>query len=80
MRQREQAAEMRRALPTGALINQDYIFQEGPADLAGDKPIREVRLSQLFTVPQALPRYVPFHVRQRSNETMSNVHDVDRRI
>ena len=53
MRQREQVAEMRRALPTGAVIKQDYIFQEGPADLAaGDKPVREVRLSQLFTAPK----------------------------
>src|SRR5438105_10712701 len=52
MRQREQVAEMRRALPTGAVIKQDYIFQEGPADLAaGNKPVREVRLSQLFTAP-----------------------------
>src|SRR5207237_2734020 len=53
MRQREQVAEMRRALPTGAVIKQDYIFQEGPADLAaGNKPVREVRLSQLFTAPK----------------------------
>ena len=53
MRQREQVAEMRRALPTGAVIKQDYIFQEGSADLAaGDKPVREVRLSQLFTAPK----------------------------
>ena len=52
LRQREQVAEMRRALPTGAAIKQDYIFQEGPANLAaGDKPVREVRLSQLFTAP-----------------------------
>jgi len=50
MRQREHVAEMRRALSTGAVIKQDYIFQEGPADLAaGDKPAREVRLTQLFT-------------------------------
>jgi predicted dithiol-disulfide oxidoreductase (DUF899 family) len=29
---------------------QDYVFEEGPADLdAGDGPIQQVRLSQLFT-------------------------------
>ena len=31
---------------------QDYLFEEGPADLgAGDKPIRSVHLSELFTGP-----------------------------
>lgn len=51
MRQREQVAELRRQLPEGAVV-QDYVFEEGPADLgAGDKPIRSVRLSELFTGP-----------------------------
>jgi predicted dithiol-disulfide oxidoreductase (DUF899 family) len=49
MRQRERCAELRRRLPEGAIV-QDYIFEEGPADLdAGDTPIRAVRLSELFT-------------------------------
>jgi len=51
MRQRERVAELRRKLPPGAPV-QDYVFQEGPADLdAGDSPTRNVRLSELFTGP-----------------------------
>ena len=51
MRQRERVAELRRRLPPGATV-QDYMFQEGPADLdAGDSPTRNVRLSELFTGP-----------------------------
>jgi len=51
MRQRERVAELRRALPTGATI-QDYEFLEGPASLAaGDDPVKTVRLSELFTAP-----------------------------
>jgi predicted dithiol-disulfide oxidoreductase (DUF899 family) len=49
MQQREQVADLRRHLPEGAIV-QDYVFEEGPADLnAGDAPIRTVRLSELFT-------------------------------
>jgi len=49
MRHQEKAAEMRRQLPQGPEI-QDYVFEEGPADLnAGDSPVRTVRMSQLFT-------------------------------
>jgi predicted dithiol-disulfide oxidoreductase (DUF899 family) len=48
-RQREHVAELRRALPPGATI-QDYEFVEGPASLDdGDEPLRTVRLSELFT-------------------------------
>jgi predicted dithiol-disulfide oxidoreductase (DUF899 family) len=51
MRQRERVAAMRRGLPPGALV-EDYVFQEGPADLdVGDAPIATVRLSDLFTGP-----------------------------
>lgn len=51
MRQRERVAELRRALPTGATI-QDYEFLEGPASLdGGDEPVNTVRLSELFTKP-----------------------------
>jgi predicted dithiol-disulfide oxidoreductase (DUF899 family) len=40
-----------RRLPQGAAI-EDYVFQEGPADLAaGDTPARSVRLSELFSGP-----------------------------
>jgi len=49
MRQRERVAELRRRLPEGAIV-EDYVFEEGPADLgAGDAPVRTVRLSELFT-------------------------------
>jgi len=51
MRQRERVAELRRALPKGATI-QDYEFLEGPASLNdGDEPVTRVRLSELFTAP-----------------------------
>jgi predicted dithiol-disulfide oxidoreductase (DUF899 family) len=51
MRQRERVAALRRKLPQGAAV-EDYIFYEGPADLkGGDHPIRNVRLSQLFSGP-----------------------------
>ena len=51
MRQRERIAELRRNLPEGAAI-QDYRFEEGPRDLnAGDAPVRNVSLSELFTTP-----------------------------
>ena len=47
MQRRERVAELRRRLPPRATI-QDYVFQEGPADLAaGDSPARNVRLSEL---------------------------------
>ena len=49
MHQRERVADLRRHLPEGASV-QDYVFEEGPADLdAGDTPIRTVRLSELST-------------------------------
>ncbi|HSO93665.1 MAG TPA: DUF899 family protein [Candidatus Dormibacteraeota bacterium] len=51
MRQQERVAEMRRSLPPGAPLK-DYVFQEGPADLdGGDKPAKQVRLSELFSGP-----------------------------
>jgi predicted dithiol-disulfide oxidoreductase (DUF899 family) len=51
MRQRERVAALRRNLPEGAAI-QDYLFEEGPRDLnAGDAPVRNVSLSELFTTP-----------------------------
>ena len=51
MRQSERVAELRRQLPEGAIV-QDYVFEEGPANLdVGDTPTRTVRLSDLFTGP-----------------------------
>ena len=50
-RARERVAELRRALPKGAEI-QDYEFLEGPASLtSGDEPVKKVRLSELFMSP-----------------------------
>src|SRR3989454_12819354 len=52
MRQRERVAELRRALPEGATI-QDYEFLEGPTSLTGsDEPVSKVRLSELFTAAE----------------------------
>ena len=51
MRQREKVAELRRQLPGGPIV-QDYVFEEGPANLdAGDAPLRPIRLSELFSKP-----------------------------
>ncbi len=48
---REKVAELRRSLPKGTTI-QDYEFLEGPTSLdEGDEPVRNVRLSELFTAP-----------------------------
>ncbi|MEV4434630.1 DUF899 family protein [Streptomyces sp. NPDC049555] len=51
MRHRERVAALRRGLPAGPVV-EDYVFEEGPADLAdGDAPVRSVRLSELFSGP-----------------------------
>lgn len=44
----EAVAELRRALPDGGAIPEDYEFTEGPADLSADEPAHRVRLSELF--------------------------------
>jgi predicted dithiol-disulfide oxidoreductase (DUF899 family) len=49
--QRERVAAMRRALPDGPTVD-DYVFLEGPRALdAGDVPVHDVRLHELFTGP-----------------------------
>jgi predicted dithiol-disulfide oxidoreductase (DUF899 family) len=51
MQLRERIAELRRALPPGATV-QDYELLEGPVSLDdGDEPVKRVRLSELFTAP-----------------------------
>ncbi|MEU1512890.1 DUF899 family protein [Streptomyces sp. NPDC005811] len=51
MRHREEVAARRRALPPGPPVG-EYVFLEGPADLdAGDTPVHEVTLGELFTAP-----------------------------
>jgi len=48
--QTERVAALRRQLPPGPVVEIDYIFREGPADLSDDSPAhsRDVRLSELF--------------------------------
>jgi predicted dithiol-disulfide oxidoreductase (DUF899 family) len=49
--ERERVAALRRALPPGPPV-EDYVFLEGPSDLAaGDDPVSEVCLSDLFVLP-----------------------------
>ena len=80
MRQRERVAAMRRRLPPGAVV-QDYVFQEGPANLdAGDAPITTVRLSDLFTGPNRSGRDLSPDVRKAADQSLPDVHDVDRRL
>lgn len=47
-RQVEKVAAMRRKLPLGAPIPEDYVFEEGAADIADTKTLRTVRFSDLF--------------------------------
>jgi len=50
-RARERVAALRRRLPQGPVVT-DYVFEEGPTHLEdGDTPIRQVKLSELFTSP-----------------------------
>ena len=48
--QTERVAALRRQLPRGPLVETDYVFREGSADLRDQSPanLREVRLSELF--------------------------------
>jgi predicted dithiol-disulfide oxidoreductase (DUF899 family) len=44
----EQVAAMRRKLPLGGAVPQDYEFEEGAADPADTRSVRRVKLSELF--------------------------------
>jgi predicted dithiol-disulfide oxidoreductase (DUF899 family) len=44
----EEVAALRRSLPPGGAVPEDYLLSEGPADLTADGPVRQVRLSDLF--------------------------------
>lgn len=44
----EQVAKLRRQLPPGGLVKEDYLFEEGPADLRDTQTIHQTRLSELF--------------------------------
>jgi predicted dithiol-disulfide oxidoreductase (DUF899 family) len=52
-RQTEAVAALRRKLPPGGEVPQDYVFEEGAADLSDDGGARQVRLSELFVHPDA---------------------------
>src|SRR5436853_7687295 len=63
---RERVAELRRALPKGAMI-QNYEFLEGPRSLDdGDEPVTKTRLSELFTAPRLSPDASGFNAPNRS--------------
>ena len=47
-RQVEQVAELRRKLPLGGELPEDYVFEEGAAGLADSTAVTSVRLSDLF--------------------------------
>jgi predicted dithiol-disulfide oxidoreductase (DUF899 family) len=44
----EQVAELRRRLPVGGPVPEDYVFEEGARDIDEAGPPRPVRMSQLF--------------------------------
>ena len=44
-RQTEEVAALRRSLPAGGAPKEDYVFQEGAADLSDTATVREIRLS-----------------------------------
>ncbi len=48
-RQIESVAALRRQLPLGGLLAQDYEFEEGATDLTDTKTVQRVRLSDLFS-------------------------------
>jgi predicted dithiol-disulfide oxidoreductase (DUF899 family) len=49
----EDVAAMRRALPAGGIVAEDYEFDEGSADSGDPRPTRKLRLSELFVRPEA---------------------------
>lgn len=47
-KQIEEVAALRRELPVGGEVRQDYVFEEGAADLADSSGTRTVRMSEIF--------------------------------
>ena len=45
----EEVAALRRTLPPGGEVREDYLFEEGGGDLNDTQTIRKTRLSELFT-------------------------------
>jgi predicted dithiol-disulfide oxidoreductase (DUF899 family) len=52
-RQTEAVAALRRKLPAGGEVPQDYVFEEGAAGLSDNGATRQVKLSELFENPDA---------------------------
>ena len=50
-RQIEEVAALRRTLPPGGRLKEDYVFEEGAPDLTDSTTSNKVRLSELFTCP-----------------------------
>ncbi len=44
----EKVANLRRSLPQGGKLQEDYVFEEGAADLSDKETVRQTRFSQLF--------------------------------
>src|ERR1700730_16557101 len=44
----EEVAAMRRALPLGGEVQEDYVFDEGMSDPDDSQTVRKTRLSELF--------------------------------
>jgi predicted dithiol-disulfide oxidoreductase (DUF899 family) len=49
----EEVAALRRALPPGGAVVEDYVFEEGAVDAGGAETVRHVKLSELFMIPDA---------------------------
>lgn len=47
-RQLEDVAALRRKLPLGGPVPEDYIFEEGTADLSDSQTVKRIRMSELF--------------------------------
>ncbi|MGI9301498.1 MAG: DUF899 family protein [Gammaproteobacteria bacterium] len=45
----EEVAAMRRALPPGAPVKEDYVFEEGAPDFRDTRTVTQVKLSELFS-------------------------------
>lgn len=47
-KQLEEVAALRRQLPRGGKVKEDYLFEEGAPDLSDQSTVRQTRLSELF--------------------------------
>jgi predicted dithiol-disulfide oxidoreductase (DUF899 family) len=45
----EEVAALRRTLPLGGPLKEDYVFEEGAADINDSSAMRKTRLSELFS-------------------------------